>query len=52
MNPFFILLVILGVVILWFLLSFLFKPLGKIVSKVLQDTFNIMNEEESEEKEK
>ena len=49
MNPAFIILVILGAIILWFLLSFVFMPLGRFVYKVVKDAFDIMNKEEKAE---
>ena len=53
MNPAFIILVILGTILLWFLLSFVFIPLGKLVYKVVKDAIDIMNKDENkEEKEK
>lgn len=51
MNPVFWLLVILGSVLLWFLLTFVFIPLGKIINKKWNNTMKILNEEETEEKE-
>ena len=51
MNPAFIILVIIGVVCLWFLLSFMFHPLGKYITKILQDTSDIINDEEKENNE-
>jgi hypothetical protein len=47
MNPVFIFLVILGAVLLWFLLSFAFFPLGNLFSKVWKDTIDRMNKEEN-----
>lgn len=53
MNPVFIILVILAVIILWFLLSFVFFPLGKIIYRIGKDAIDEMNREENgEEKEK
>lgn len=49
MNPAFIILVILGAILLWFLLSFVFIPLGKLVYKVVKDTIDIMNKDENKE---
>lgn len=43
MNPAFIILVLFGVITLWFLLSFAFIPLGKLVYKVVKDAIDIMN---------
>ena len=50
MYAFYILLFI-AIILLWFGLSFLFKPLGKWSSKFFGDAINIMQEEESEDKE-
>lgn len=49
MNPAFIILVILGAILLWFLLSFVFIPLGKLVYKVVKDAIDIMNKDENKE---
>lgn len=49
MNPAFIILVILGVILLWFLSSFVFIPLGKLVYKVVKDAIDIMNKDDNEE---
>lgn len=48
MNPFFYILVILAAIVLWFLLSWLFKPLGKLVSKIFNDSVSIMTEEDED----
>lgn len=52
MNPVFWLLVILAAIALWLLLSILFQPLGKYISKIFNDTVDIINDKEDEEKEK
>lgn len=53
MNPVFIILIILGAILLWFLLSFAFIPFGKLVYRVIKDAFDIMNKDDNkEEKEK
>ena len=49
MNIVFYLLVILALVVLWFCLTFAFKPIGKVVKKVVQDTVDVMTEEDSDE---
>lgn len=51
MNPIFVFLVVIGVVILWFLLAFAFRPLGKIVRKIWMDAVNEINKEDVEERE-
>lgn len=48
MNPAFIILVILGTILLWFLLSSVFIPLGKLVYKVVKDAIDIMKRDENE----
>lgn len=50
-NPFLIILILLGAILMWFILSFAFKPIGKFMNKLLGDAIDIINEEESEEKE-
>lgn len=49
MNPVFWLLVALGLVLLWFFLTFVFIPLGRFVLKKWDKTVEILNEEEKEE---
>lgn len=49
MNPVFVILVILAVIVLWFLLSFVFFPLGKIIYRIGKDAIDEMNREENEE---
>lgn len=51
MNPVFVILVILGAIALWFLLSFLFRPIGDLFSKIWEDAMNEINKNEDEEKE-
>lgn len=52
MNPVFIFLVLLGTLILWFLSSFVFFPLGRLLYRIWKDTIDEMNrEEDKEEKE-
>lgn len=48
MNPAFIILVVLGTTLLWFLLSFVFIPLGKLVYRVVKDAIDVMNKEDNE----
>lgn len=52
MNPVFVFLVILIAVLLWFLLSFAFFPLGKILYRVWKDAIDEMNKKDEKEKEK
>ena len=52
MNPAFILIVLIVLVALWFLLSFAFKPLGKLLHSIWKDAIDAMNvEDEKENKE-
>ena len=44
MNIVFYLLILLGLVGLWFCLTFAFKPIGKIAKKVVQNTVSVMTE--------
>lgn len=46
MNPVFIFLIIIALVTLWFLLSFLFVPLGKLTHRVYKDAVDEMNRED------
>ncbi len=52
MNPVFIALVILLAVVIWFLLAFAFKPIGKICSKIAEDAFDQMSDKNEEEEKK
>ena len=51
MNPALILIVIILAIVLWFLLSFVFIPLGKFLYRIGKDTSDIMNKEFNDEKE-
>lgn len=51
MNPAFILLVLLGAVVVWFLLSFAFRPIGRFIYRIWKDAVDSIKKEESEEKE-
>lgn len=48
--PVFYILVFIAAILLWFLLAFMFKPMGKIGHKVWQDAVDAINEEENENK--
>lgn len=51
MNPVFVILVIVAAVIIWALLSIIYIPIGKLISKVLKNVTNKINEkDESEDK--
>lgn len=46
MNPAFLIIVIIIAILLWFLLSFIFIPLGKLIYKVWKNTYDNINKEE------
>ena len=50
MNPVFWFLVILIAVVLWFLLAFVFYPLGRFLWKIGSDTKYELEKEDNEEK--
>lgn len=51
MNPAFFILVALGAVVLWFLLSFVFYPLGRFIYRIWKDAVDEINrKDESEDK--
>lgn len=50
MNPVFVILVFIAVIILWFLLSFVFFPLGKLIYRIGKDAFDEMNREDNRNK--
>ena len=43
MNPVFWLLVILGLIVLWFIISFVFIPIGSVLLKKWNKTLEILN---------
>ena len=48
MNLIFWLLVLLGLCILWFLISFVFIPLGQVIWKKWENTLEILNKTDEE----
>lgn len=52
MNPLLIILILLCGGLLWLLLSFLFRPIGKIGAKLIDDAKSAMSDENEENKEK
>ena len=52
MNPVFVLIVIVSAVILWFLLSFAFKPIGRLFYRIWKDAVDKMNDKEIADKNK
>ena len=52
MNPIFPLLVLLVAIILWFLLSWLFFPLGRFVSRIWNDAMDEMDRDEVQKEER
>lgn len=52
MNPVFGVLIALGAVFLWFFISFIFIPLGRILMRKWDKTMGILNKNDNEEKEK
>lgn len=51
MNPAFIILIILVVIVLWFLLSFAFYPVGKFIYRIWRDAIDEMNKRDKEDEE-
>lgn len=51
MNPAFAILVVVGLVALWFLLSAIYKPLGKFIYRIGKDAVDAMTEDETENEE-
>lgn len=49
MNPVFWFIVFVIAVLAWFLLSKLFQPLGRYISRIVNDTVDIINDKEQEE---
>ena len=52
MNPVFIILVFIGGGTLWILSSFLFRPIGRVSKKLIDDAKEAMFEEENEKEDK
>ena len=50
MNPALIILVLIMTVVLWFLLSFVFYPLGKMVYRIYKDAIDEMNRKDEDQK--
>lgn len=48
MNPVFWLIIILALALLWFLLSFAFRPIGKVFFRLWKDAFDEINKIEEE----
>lgn len=44
MNPALLIIIVIAVISLWFLISWLFKPMGKFVYKIGKDTIDIIND--------
>ena len=51
MNIVFWLLVIMGLIILWFTISYMFPTIGESVLEQWEETMEILNNEENEEEE-
>lgn len=51
MNPFLILLILIVAVVLWFLLAFLYQPIGKLVSRIINDSLQEINQKDERNKE-
>ena len=47
MNPVLLILIIVALVILWFVCSPLYKPIGKLFYRLGKDSYDIMTEEET-----
>lgn len=49
MNPVLIFLILLAMILLWFLLSFVFYPLGKMAYRIYKDVVDEINRKDQEE---
>lgn len=49
MNIAFYLLTVIAIIAFWFLLAFVFKPVGKFLYKVFKDAMNAMEDEDNDE---
>lgn len=52
MNPIFIVLVIVAGILLWFLLAFAFKPLGKLLIRLWDNANDSINKDNTKKEEK
>lgn len=43
------LIVIVAAIVIWFLLTIVFKPLGSVISKIWEDTSKTLNEKDEKE---
>ena len=50
MNPVLVFLILIGAVIFWFLLSFIFYPLGKLIYKIYKNAIDKINCKEDQKK--
>ncbi len=50
MNPVFIFLVLLAAFIVWWLLAFIFYPLGRFIYRIGKDAMNEINREDNKKK--
>lgn len=44
MNPALLIIIVIAIIVVWFLISGLFKPVGKFVHKIGKDTMDIIND--------
>lgn len=51
MNPVFWFLAILGLFLLWLLCSFMYRPIGKLFCRLVNDAKTAMSKEDTKEKE-
>ena len=52
MNPIFFIGLFVGGALMWLLLSFLYKPIGSIVQKLLNDAKQVITEEDNQNENK
>ena len=48
MNPLLVILILLGGALIWLLCSFMFRPIGKVFKKLLDDVNEAMSDEDEE----
>lgn len=51
MNPALLIIVLIALVALWFLLSFLFRPMGKFTYRIYKDAVDEINKKEEKSQE-
>lgn len=52
MNPALLILIFIGLLVLWLLLAWVYKPLGTLIMRIWNDAMEAMNEKKEEQEDK